>query len=77
MEGNVIFQNAIRKHFTNNPSEFDPRKYLLDSKEWMKKIVIARLKEFGCAENASKIKPIPLSIIASQYNSGELSPSVK
>ena len=67
---------AIRKHFTNDPAQFDPRKYLLDSKEWMKKIVIARLTEFGCAENASKIKPIPLANIASKYNSGELSPSV-
>ncbi len=67
---------AIRKHFTNDPAQFDPRKYLLDSKEWMKKIVIARLTEFGCAENASKIKPIPLANIASKYSSGELSPSV-
>ena len=67
---------AIRKHFANDPSQFDPRKYLIESKEWMKKIVISRLTEFGCAGNASKIKPIPLSTIASQYNSGELSPSV-
>ena len=66
---------AIRKHFTKDPAQFDPRKYLLDSKEWMKKIVIARLTEFGCAENASKINPIPLSSIASKYSSGELSPS--
>ena len=67
---------AIRKHFVKEPSQFDPRKYLIDSKEWMKKIVISRLKEFGCAENASKIKSISLSAIASQYKSGELSPSV-
>ena len=67
---------AIRKHFTKDPAQFDPRKYLLDSKEWMKRIVIARLTEFGCAENASKIKPIPLANIASKYSSGELSPSV-
>ena len=67
---------AIRKHFVNDPSQFDPRKYLIDSKDWMKKIVIARLTEFGCSENASKIKSIPLSTIASQYKSGELAPSV-
>ena len=47
----------------------------MKSKEWMKKIVIARLTEFGGAENASKINPIPLSSIASKYSSGELSPS--
>ena len=67
---------AIRKHFVNDPSQFDPRKYLIDSKDWMKKIVIARLTEFGCSENASKIKSIPLSTIASQYKSGELAPLV-
>ena len=67
---------AIRKHFTNDPAQFDPRKYLLDSKDWMKKIVIERLTEFGCAENASKIKIIPLKLIALKYKSGELSPSL-
>ena len=67
---------AIRKHFANDPAQFDPRKYLLDSKEWMKKIVIERLIQFGCAENADKIHPIPLKVIASQYLSGELSPSI-
>ncbi len=64
---------AIRKHFTINPSEFDPRKYLLDSKEWMKIIVTSRLKEFGCAEKASKITPIPLTRIAEEYKSGKFS----
>ena len=67
---------AIRKHFTNDPAQFDPRKYLHDSKEWMKKIVIERLIQFGCAENADKIQPIPLKVIASQYLSGELSPLI-
>ena len=42
----------------------------------MKKIVIERLIQFGCAENADKIQPIPLKVIASQYTSGELSPSI-
>ena len=46
------------------------------TKEWMKKIVIERLIQFGCAENADKIQPIPLKVIASQYSSGELSPSI-
>ena len=36
---------AIRKHFANDTSQFDPRKYLLDSKEWMKKIVIERFMD--------------------------------
>ena len=64
------------KRQVNDPAQFDPRKYLLDSKEWMKKIVIERLIQFGCAENADKIQPIPLKVIASQYTSGELSPAI-
>ena len=38
----------------------------------MKNIVKNRLQEFGAAENASKIKSIPLSIMASRYKSGDL-----
>ena len=64
---------AIRKYFFENSSEFDPRKYLLLSKKAMKDVVKNRLEEFGAAGNASKIKPSPLSIMASRYQSGELS----
>ena len=67
---------AIRKHFTNDPAQFDPRKYLVDTKNEMKKIVISRLNEFGTAGNADKIKPISLSIFGSKYSSGELSPKI-
>ena len=63
---------AIRKYFYKNPSEFDPRKYLLLSKDAMKEVVKNRLEEFGAAGNASKIKPSTLSIMASRYQSGEL-----
>ena len=63
---------AIRKYFYQNPSEFDPRKYLALSKDAMKDVVKNRLKEFGAADNASKIKPSSLSIMASRYKSGEL-----
>ena len=38
----------------------------------MKNIVKNRLKEFGAAGNASKIKPHTLSFMASRYQSGEL-----
>ena len=67
---------AIRKHFTNDPSQFDPRKYLIETKNAMKKIVMDRLKEFGTAGNADKIKPLSLSVIASKYLSGELTSKV-
>jgi len=67
---------AIRKHFTNDPTQFDPRKYLVDTKNAMKKIVMSRLEEFGTAGNADKVKPISLSNIATKYLSGELSSKI-
>jgi len=67
---------AIRKHFTNDPTQFDPRKYLVDTKNEMKKIVMSRLEEFGTAGNADKVKPISLSNIATKYLSGELSSKI-
>ena len=63
---------AIRKYFFENPSEFDPRKYLAFSKDAMKDIVKNKLEEFGVAGNASKIKPLSLIFMASRYQSGEL-----
>ena len=39
----------------------------------MKDVVKNKLEEFGAAGNAPKIKPSSLSIMASRYQSGELS----
>ena len=64
--------NCFNKEiFFENPSEFDPRKYLLLSKDAMKEVVKNKLEVFGAAGNASKIKPSTLSIMASRYQSGE------
>ena len=47
---------AIRKHLMENPSNFDPRKFLKASTEAMKEICKARFEAFGCAGHADKIK---------------------
>ena len=67
---------AIREFFVKDPSQFDPRKYLIETIKGMKKIVIERLESFGTAGNASKIKPLSLSIIASKYSAGELAQTI-
>jgi fructose-bisphosphate aldolase class II len=59
---------AIRKFFNEHKEEFDPRKYLIETKNEMKKIVISRLISFGTAENASKIQPINLNSMIDYYN---------
>ena len=47
---------AIRKHLAENPSNFDPRKFIKESTKAMAAICKARYEAFGCAGHASKIK---------------------
>lgn len=68
---------AIRRFLAENPSEFDPRKYLQASVKAMKDICMARYEAFGTAGQASKIKPVSLEKMYQRYASGELDPKVK
>jgi len=58
---------SIRKHLADNPSNFDPRKFLKESTAGMKAICKARYEAFGCAGNASKITPVSLEKMVSFY----------
>lgn len=58
---------AIRRFLAQNPSEFDPRKYLTASMKAMQEICVARYEAFGAAGNASKIKPISLEKMVAYY----------
>ena len=63
---------AIRKFLHENPSKFDPREYLKPAMQAAKEICRQRYEQFGCAGQASKIKPVPLDRIAAKYKAGEL-----
>ena len=63
---------SIRKHLHDNPSNFDPRKFLKAATEGMKEICKARYEAFGCAGQASKIKADSLEVMFAKYASGEL-----
>ncbi len=67
---------AIRKHLAENKAEFDPRKYLKDSQDAMKKVVVERYEAFGTAGQADKISPVSLENMFGRYASGELDPVV-
>ncbi len=67
---------SIRKHLSDNPANFDPRKYLKASRDAMKEICKARYEAFGTAGNASKIKPITLEEMFKKYKTGELDPRI-
>ncbi|WP_286265283.1 class II fructose-bisphosphate aldolase [Thalassotalea atypica] len=68
---------AVRRFLANNPSEFDPRKFLKVSTDAMADICKARYEAFGTAGHASKIKPISLDNMFSKYENGELDALVK
>lgn len=67
---------AVRRFLAENPSEFDPRKYLSQTITEMKNICIARYEAFGTAGNASKIKAVNLEEMFKRYDTGELDPKV-
>jgi fructose-bisphosphate aldolase class II len=67
---------AIRRYFTENPKEFDPRKYLGAAMTAMTDICTQRYEAFGTAGNAAKITPIGLDAMTDLYVRGELAPKV-
>ena len=68
----LAMTGAIRKHMSEKSAEFDPRKYLADAQAAAKGICKLRYEAFGCAGQASKIKPLPLEKMAERYKKGEL-----
>jgi len=73
----LAMTGAIRRYMAENPAKFDPRDYLKPAREAAKKICLARYQAFGCAGQASKIKPVPLEKMAARYKAGELAQVVK
>ncbi|RUO42407.1 class II fructose-bisphosphate aldolase [Idiomarina aquatica] len=68
---------AIRRHLAENPSNFDPRKFLAAATDAMQEICEARFLAFGCEGQASKIKPISLEEMFKKYERGDLKAVVK
>jgi len=68
---------AVRRFLAQNPSEFDPRKFLKASTDAMYDICKARYEVFNTAGHASKIEPINLDTMFARYNSGELKALIK
>jgi fructose-bisphosphate aldolase class II len=73
-DNRMAMTGQIRRILTENPGEFDPRKYLKPAMEAMTKLCRQRLEEFNTAGQASMIKPLSLAAMAKRYASGELAP---
>lgn len=68
---------SIRRHLTENPKNFDPRKFLAVSTDAMQSICEARMNAFGTSGQAGKIKPIDLETMVLHYDSGKLDQVIK
>ena len=68
---------AVRRFMAQNPSEFDPRKFLKETVTAMRDLCISRYEAFGTAGNASKIKPVSLEQMSLRYERGELAPKIE
>ena len=67
---------SIRKHLHDNPSNFDPRKFLKEASKGMSDICKNRYEAFGSAGQASKIKPMSLETMFEKYEAGDLDAKV-
>jgi fructose-bisphosphate aldolase class II len=63
----LAMTGAMRQSFATERSEFDPRKALMAARKAARGICKARFEAFGCAGQASRIKPIPLEQMARRY----------
>src|SRR6266704_3368615 len=76
-DNRMAMTGQIRKVLNEDPSEFDPRKYLKPAMEAMAKLCKQRLQEFNTAGQASKIKKVLTPAeMAKRYVKGELDPKV-
>ncbi len=73
----LAITGAIRKYMNEHKSAFDPRDYLKPAREATKAVCKQRYEQFGSAGWASKIKAIPLEVMAAKYKAGELAQIVK
>jgi fructose-bisphosphate aldolase class II len=62
----------MRRLMAQNPDEFDPRKFFAAATKAASDLCRARFEQFGCAGQASAIKPVPLDRMTEMYAKGQL-----
>ncbi|MGI9476425.1 MAG: class II fructose-bisphosphate aldolase [Hyphomicrobiaceae bacterium] len=76
-DNRMAMTGQIRRVLTEQPGEFDPRKYLKPAMEAMQELCEQRLEAFNTAGQASKITHIAsLTDMAASYRCGLLDPEV-
>jgi fructose-bisphosphate aldolase class II len=72
----MAMAGQFRRIATQQPKEFDPRKFLKPAMDAMRDMCRQRFEAFGTAGNASKIKVIAQDDMAKRYASGALNPTL-
>jgi fructose-bisphosphate aldolase class II len=72
----LAMTGAVRKFLAENPDKFDAREWLKPARAAAQAICKQRYLEFGCQGQGSKIKAMPLTVIAQRYAKGELAQTV-
>jgi fructose-bisphosphate aldolase class II len=63
----LAMTGAMRKAFAEAPSEFDPRKAMIEARKAARGVCKLRYEAFGCAGQAPRIKPIALEAMIKRY----------
>jgi fructose-bisphosphate aldolase class II len=63
----LAMTGAIRKVFTEEPGEFDPRSYLKPARAAMQRVVAERMQQFGQAGQAVGLEAKPLEEMQALY----------
>jgi len=66
-DGRLAVTGAIRKHFAENPEDFDPRAYLKPARAALQELIKTRMEAFGQAGRAGDYKPISLEEMKAAY----------
>jgi len=70
----MAMTGQFRKVAQDDPTQFDPRKFLIPAMKEMQDLCRDRFERFGTAGNAHKIKVISMDDMAVRYASGALDP---
>jgi len=63
----LAMTGAMRKAMAEHPEEFDPRAFLKAATAAARELCQLRFEAFGCAGQASRIRPLPLDKMAARY----------
>jgi len=72
----MAMTGEFRRIAQEDPSQFDPRKFLIPAMKAMEDLCLDRFERFGTAGNAHKITVIDIDDMAKRYADGSLDPQI-